>query len=183
MYGTAAPLHLCPLSAWAFLFASAAAAAVLRQPENVFLTNSSAGDVDWEGVRLGDFGSAVEVALGGTLSGMHTRCGAEPYYFFFNIISRFAFASLQPPPPAGENVVKIEAKGDVFPRNLSCTKKIRPRTVRRAGPWPDLSPCFCKGRPSNVGSLSFFSIRPYAVLVLARRISSTRQYVVFTPAW
>lgn len=41
----------------------------------MFLTNSSTGDVDWEGVRLGDFGSAVEMALGGgtTLSGMQTR--------------------------------------------------------------------------------------------------------------
>ncbi|CAN0403210.1 unnamed protein product, partial [Laminaria digitata] len=45
------------------------------KPENVFLTNSSTGDVDWEGVRLGDFGSAVEVALAGktTLSGLQTR--------------------------------------------------------------------------------------------------------------
>ena len=41
----------------------------------MFLTNSSTGDVDWEGVRLGDFGSAVEVALAGktTLSGLQTR--------------------------------------------------------------------------------------------------------------
>ncbi|CAB1102555.1 unnamed protein product [Ectocarpus sp. CCAP 1310/34] len=45
------------------------------KPENVFLTNSSTGDVDWEGIRLGDFGSAVEMVLGGgtTLSGMYTR--------------------------------------------------------------------------------------------------------------
>lgn len=48
---------------------------IMQQPENVFLTNSSTGDVDWEGVRLGDFGSAVEMVLGGgtTVSGMHTR--------------------------------------------------------------------------------------------------------------
>lgn len=47
------------------------------QPENVFLTNSRYGEVDWEDVRLGDFGSSVEVALGGrtTLDGLHTRCG------------------------------------------------------------------------------------------------------------
>lgn len=48
------------------------------QPENVFLSGTSTGDVDWEGVLLGDFGSAVEVASGGrtTLSAKDTRYDA-----------------------------------------------------------------------------------------------------------
>lgn len=51
------------------------------QPENVFLTNSRYGEVDWQDVRLGDFGSSVEVALGGrtTLDGLQTRCGTTEY--------------------------------------------------------------------------------------------------------
>ena len=63
-------------------------AVLCHQPENVFLTNSSTGDVDWEGVRLGDFGSAVEVALAGktTLSGLQTRwvAGEKEEIVFFS---------------------------------------------------------------------------------------------------